>query len=73
MIDLINSAERVKRAAIRELPDGVYKFLRHVDDDGIDVGRPIPLQVTIDLGILRLCSGCQEAGILLAWCCAISI
>src|SRR5260370_5308974 len=34
-------------AAIRELPDGVYDFLDHIDDDGIDVGRPIPLKVTI--------------------------
>jgi N-methylhydantoinase B len=35
------------RAAIRELPDGVYRFRDHIDDDGIDVGKPIPLEVTL--------------------------
>jgi N-methylhydantoinase B len=35
------------RAAIGELPDGVYEFLDHIDDDGIEVGKPIPLFVKI--------------------------
>ena len=47
MTELVDYAERMTRAALRELPDGVYDFLDHIDDDGIDVGRPIPLQVTI--------------------------
>jgi N-methylhydantoinase B len=47
MTELVDYAERMTRAAIRELPDGVYDFLDHIDDDGIDVGRPIPLKVTI--------------------------
>src|SRR6266850_51144 len=47
MTELVDYAERMTRAAIRELPDGVYDFLDHIDDDGIDVGKPIPLQVTI--------------------------
>jgi len=47
MTELVDYAERMTRAAIRELPDGVYDFLDHIDDDGIDVGRPIPLMVTI--------------------------
>jgi|HubBroStandDraft_4_1064222.scaffolds.fasta_scaffold01407_10 N-methylhydantoinase B len=47
MTDLVDYAERMTRAAIRELPDGVYDFLDHIDDDGIDVGKPIPLKVTI--------------------------
>jgi hypothetical protein len=33
--DPINSAERMKRAATRELPDGVSRFLDHIDHDGI--------------------------------------
>jgi N-methylhydantoinase B len=44
---MFDYAERMTRSAIRELPDGVYDFLDHIDDDGIDFGRPIPLQVTI--------------------------
>jgi N-methylhydantoinase B len=47
LTELIDYSERMTRAAIRELPDGVYDFLDHIDDDGIDVGRPIPLKVTI--------------------------
>ncbi|MGD9617724.1 MAG: hydantoinase B/oxoprolinase family protein [Alphaproteobacteria bacterium] len=47
MTELVDYAERMTRAAIRELPDGVYDFLDHIDDDGIDVGRPIPLKVAI--------------------------
>ncbi|HEX5454693.1 MAG TPA: hydantoinase B/oxoprolinase family protein, partial [Stellaceae bacterium] len=47
MTELVDYAERMTRAAIRDLPDGTYDFLDHIDDDGIDVGRPIPLKVTI--------------------------
>jgi N-methylhydantoinase B len=47
MTELVDYAERMTRAAIRELPDGVYDFLDHIDDDGVDVGVPIPLKVTI--------------------------
>jgi N-methylhydantoinase B len=47
MTGLVDYAERMTRAAISELPDGVYDFLDHIDDDGIDVGVPIPLKVTL--------------------------
>jgi N-methylhydantoinase B len=47
MKELIDYSERMTRAAIRELPDGIYSFLDHIDDDGIDVGKPIPLRVTV--------------------------
>jgi N-methylhydantoinase B len=47
MTELVDYAERMTRAALRDLPDGVYDFLDHIDDDGIDVGKPIPLKVTI--------------------------
>ncbi len=47
MTELVDYAERMTRAALRDLPDGVYDFLDHIDDDGIDVGKPIPLKVSI--------------------------
>jgi N-methylhydantoinase B len=47
MTELVDYAERMTRAAIRALPDGIYDFLDHIDDDGIDVGVPIPLKVTL--------------------------
>ncbi|MFQ6017479.1 MAG: hydantoinase B/oxoprolinase family protein [Kiloniellaceae bacterium] len=47
MQEVINYAERLTRAAIRELPDGVYSFEDWIDDDGIDFGKPIRLFVTL--------------------------
>src|SRR5260221_4351466 len=44
---LIDYSEGMTRAGIRKLPDGLYRFLDHIDDDGMDVGKPIPLRVTI--------------------------
>jgi N-methylhydantoinase B len=48
MDELIRYSERLTRAAIRELPDGVFRFCDHIDDDGIDFDRPVPLVVTIE-------------------------
>src|SRR5262249_61062023 len=45
---LFRSSGRLARAAIRELPDGVFRFCDHIDDDGIDFDRPVPLVVTIE-------------------------
>ena len=45
MQEVIDYAERLTRAAIRTLPDGVYSFEDWIDDDGIDVGKPIRLVV----------------------------
>ena len=46
MQEVIDYAERLTRAAIRNLPDGVYRFEDWIDDDGIEVGKPIRLFVT---------------------------
>jgi N-methylhydantoinase B len=47
MQQVIDYAERLTRAAIAKLPDGVYRFEDWIDDDGIDVGKPIRLFVTL--------------------------
>jgi N-methylhydantoinase B len=47
MQEVIDYAERLTRAAIRDLPDGVYRFEDWIDDDGIEVGKPIRLFVTL--------------------------
>ncbi|MDH3661464.1 MAG: hydantoinase B/oxoprolinase family protein, partial [Alphaproteobacteria bacterium] len=46
MTEVIDYAERLTRAAIVELPDGVFSFEDWIDDDGIDFGKPIRLVVT---------------------------
>jgi N-methylhydantoinase B len=47
MQEVIDYAERLTRAAVARLPDGVYRFEDWIDDDGIDVGKPIRLCVTL--------------------------
>jgi N-methylhydantoinase B len=47
MQELIDHTERITRAAVSRLPDGEYAFEDWIDDDGVDVGRPIPLTVTL--------------------------
>ena len=47
MQEIIDYAERLTRAAIAELPDGTVSFEDWIDDDGIDVGKPIRLFVTM--------------------------
>ena len=47
MQELIDYTERMTRAAVRQLPDGVWSFEDWIDDDGIDFGKQIPLKVTL--------------------------
>jgi N-methylhydantoinase B len=47
MQEVIDYAERLTRAALTKLPDGVYSFEDWIDDDGIDFGKPIRLFVTL--------------------------
>src|SRR5262249_15054283 len=47
MAELIDYTERMTRAALRELPDGVFPFEDWIDDDGVDHGTPIPLRVEL--------------------------
>ena len=47
MAELLDYSERLTRAALRELPDGEVSFEDWIDDDGIDVGKPIRLFVTL--------------------------
>lgn len=45
---LLDHSELLTRACLAELPDGTVSFEDWIDDDGIDVGKPIRLFVTID-------------------------
>ncbi len=47
MAEVTDHAERMTRAALRELPDGQWSFEDFIDDDGIDRGTPIKLRCTI--------------------------
>ena len=46
LAEIIDYTERLSRAAIRDLPDGVYDFEDWLDDDGVDFGKPVYLKVS---------------------------
>ena len=46
MRELQDYSERMTRAAIRELPDGVYRFRDFLDSDGV-TERPVKIQVAL--------------------------
>ncbi|WP_108260673.1 hydantoinase B/oxoprolinase family protein [Mangrovicoccus ximenensis] len=45
--ELMSYSEILTRNGIRNLPDGEFTFTDYIDDDGIDVGKPIPLVCTV--------------------------
>lgn len=44
---LMDYAERLMRSRIREIPDGDYTAIGHLDDDGRNRGRHLPVKVTV--------------------------
>jgi N-methylhydantoinase B len=47
MEEVIDYAERLTRAAVRDLPDGQWSFEDFIDDDGVERDQPIRLHCTI--------------------------
>jgi N-methylhydantoinase B len=45
--DIKDYSEKLTRKALEEIPDGSYTFVDYLDDDGVDVGKPVKLQATI--------------------------
>ena len=43
---LLDYSERLMRAGLRRIPEGVYRFADQLDDDGVS-DRPVPIQVEI--------------------------
>jgi N-methylhydantoinase B len=46
--ELLDHAERMTRAAIRELPEGCYRFVDRLDSDGL-AARPVELRVAVTI------------------------
>jgi N-methylhydantoinase B len=44
---IFEQSERVARAAVRQIPDGVYEAEAFMDDDGVIVGRHLPVKVRV--------------------------
>ena len=45
---IMDHSEALARANTRSIPDGVYEAESFMDDDGIDIGEPIPIRVRIE-------------------------
>ena len=45
--DIMDTSESAARARTRTIPDGVYHAESFMDDDGIDIGKDIPIRVTV--------------------------
>ena len=44
---IYDQSERLARANVATIPDGVYEAESYMDDDGVSVGRPIPIKVRV--------------------------
>jgi len=46
---VFEQSERLARAAVREIPDGVYEAESFMDDDGVNIGKHIPVKVRVEV------------------------
>jgi len=77
---IMNRSEAAARAHTKSIPDGAYEAESFMDDDGISVGKPIPIRVrvevrgeemTIDLtDVSRQVRGFYNSGITTGHACA---
>ena len=77
---IMDHSEAAARARTRSIPDGVYEAESFMDDDGIAIGKPIPIRVrvtvkgdemTIDLTeVARQVRGFYNSGITTGYACA---
>jgi len=44
---IMDHAEAMARVRTRTIPDGVYEAESYMDDDGIDIGRKVPIRVKV--------------------------
>jgi N-methylhydantoinase B len=42
-------SEKLARAAVEKIPDGDYQAESFMDDDGVNIGKPIPIKVRIEV------------------------
>ena len=46
---IMDHADKAARARTRSIPDGVYEAESFMDDDGIEIGKPIPIRVKVEV------------------------
>jgi N-methylhydantoinase B len=45
--NIMDQSERLARARARTIPDGVYEAESFMDDDGVDIGKRVPIKVKV--------------------------
>ena len=45
--DLLDRSEAMTRDALRRIPEGTYRYVDHMDNDGIDLERPLRVEVAV--------------------------
>ena len=46
---IMDHADKSARSRTRSIPDGVYRAESYMDDDGVDIGRPVPIRVRVEV------------------------
>ena len=44
---IMDQSEKSARLSTKSIPDGVYEAVSYMDDDGVDLGRPVPIKVRV--------------------------
>src|SRR5438876_5974292 len=78
--NIMDQSEAAARARTRTIPDGTYEAESYMDDDGVEIGRPVPVKVrvmkkgeemTIDLSQMSpQVRGCYNSGATTGYSCA---
>ncbi|HET7366593.1 MAG TPA: hydantoinase B/oxoprolinase family protein [Burkholderiales bacterium] len=78
--NIMDQSEAAARARTRTIPDGVYEAESFMDDDGVEIGRPVPIKVrvvkkademTIDLSeVSKQVRGFYNSGATTGYSCA---
>jgi N-methylhydantoinase B len=45
--ELLLRSEAMTRNALRKIPEGTYRFIDHLDNDGIELDRPIRIEIAV--------------------------
>jgi N-methylhydantoinase B len=46
---IMDHSDKSARARTRTIPDGVYRAESYMDDDGIEIGKPVPIRVKVEV------------------------
>jgi N-methylhydantoinase B len=78
--NIMDQSEAAARARTRTIPDGVYEAESYMDDDGVEIGKPVPIklrvvkradEMTIDLSeVSKQVRGFYNSGATTGYSCA---